>query len=157
MARVEEAVHVDASLAETWDAYFDADRWRSWVDGFGSVEESEGYPEPGGRLVWRSIPAGRGRVEERVLEHEHRRVHRVGFEDPEMRGELATTFAIEGEGTQVVQRLEYKQRTRGPIGWIGAIFFVKSQVRRSMQRTLAAFRREVEATSVSPNPRLGIR
>ena len=32
MAAVEVGVEVAASLAETWDLYFDESRWRSWVE-----------------------------------------------------------------------------------------------------------------------------
>jgi hypothetical protein len=144
MAIVEESVLVGASLAETWDRYFDARGWGSWVDGFQAAIDAEGYPEAGGVLRWRSIPAGRGEVTERVLEHEHRRRHLIAFADPAMEGELETVFEIEGEGTRVSQRLEYRLLDRGPIARLGAVLFVRSQVRQSVQRSLLAFRRAAE-------------
>ena len=82
MARVEATVEIAAPLADVWDLYFDRRRWAAWVDRFASVVGSEGYPETGGELVWRSIPAGRGEVRERVLAHEPRSLHRIEFEDP---------------------------------------------------------------------------
>ena len=94
--QVSESVVVDASLAEVWDYYFDPRGWPAWVDGFGRVEASDGYPEAGGSLRWRSIPAGRGEVTEHVLEHEPRRLHRVAFRDPESAGELRTTLRDRG-------------------------------------------------------------
>lgn len=148
MAVVSESVLVEASLAECWATYFDARTWGSWVDGFQAiVEAAGGYPESGGTLRWRSVPAGRGEVRERVLEHEPRRRHRISFTDPAMEGELQTTFAIEGEGTRVAQRLTYRLVDRGPIARLGAILFVKAQVRASVQRSLLSFRREVEERS----------
>jgi hypothetical protein len=150
MATVEETVHVSASLAEVWDQYFDAGGWRAWVDGFESVLEEDGYPEAGGTLLWRSIPAGRGEVAELVLEHEHRRRHLIEFADPEMEGRMETRFEIAGGGTRVTQSLSYTLRARGPIARIGALLFVKSQVRASLQRSLLAFKRGAEEAAALP-------
>ena len=144
MATVEEAVLVGASLAETWERYFDARGWGSWVDGYQEAIEVDGYPEAGGILRWRSIPAGRGEVIERVLEHEPRRRHLIAFTDPAMAGELETRFEIEGERTRVSQRLEYRLLDRGPIARLGAVLFVRGQIRQSVQRSLLAFRRAAE-------------
>jgi Polyketide cyclase / dehydrase and lipid transport len=148
MATVEEAVLVDASLAETWDHYFDARAWIEWVDGFRAVIGSEGYPDAGGTLRWRSVPAGRGEVVERVLAHEPRKRHRIAFSDPGMAGELEVRFGIEGERTRVTQTLDYRVLDRGPIARLGAILFVRSQVRASVQRSLAAFRRAAEEAAL---------
>jgi hypothetical protein len=143
--RVAASVTVRASLAETWDAYFDPAGWPSWVDGFGTVVElGGGYPAAGGSLRWRSVPAGRGEVGERVLEHEPRRRHRVSFADPAMAGELATSFEIRGEETWVGQELEYRLLDPGPIARLAGVLFVKAQVRASLERSLAAFKREAE-------------
>jgi hypothetical protein len=149
MATVEESVLVRATLAETWDCFFDARGWGAWCDGFQSVIESDGYPEPDGVLRWRSTPAGRGEVTERVLEHEHRRRHRIAFSDPGMEGELDTRFEIEGEGTRVRQRLEYRVRDRGPIALLGALLFVRGPMRASVQRTLLGFRRAAEEAATA--------
>jgi len=135
MARVEETVLVGASLAETWDTYLDRRGWATWVDAFAAVVSDEGYPEEGGTLRWRSTPAGRGEVTEKVLEHEPRRTHRIAFSDPTMSGELSTRFAVEGQGTRVTQALDYRLAERGVFAFLGA-FFVRSQVARSVQRTL---------------------
>ena len=145
MPKLTDSVLVEASLAETWDHYSDPRAWGSWVDGSQTtLEASPGYPDVGTTLRWRSIPAGRGEVVETVTAHEHRRRHAVEFEDPAMGGELETTFAIEGPGTRVGQSLTYRVLDRGLIAGIGSLFFVKAQVRGSMQRTLVAFKHEVE-------------
>jgi hypothetical protein len=154
VSSVGESVLVAASLAETWDHYFDERGWRGWVEGLEAVVSSEGYPEIGGTLRWRSNPAGRGEVTERVLEHEPRRSHRVAFTDPQAEGELAVTFAIEGDGTRVTQELSYELRSRAALGkWLTDRLFVRSQVRGSLQRSLSLFKAEVEeraATGESP-------
>ena len=150
MATLEESVLVDASLAETWDHYFDRRGWGAWVDGFQAPVAVDRYPEKGATLRWRSIPAGRGEVTEEVLEHEPRRRHLIAFRDPAMEGRLETRFAIEGDRTRVSQRLEYRLLQRGPIARMGAVLFVKGQVRASMQRSLIAFARSAEERAALP-------
>jgi hypothetical protein len=144
VSKVAESVVVVASLAEVWDYYFEPRGWPAWVDGFGHTETSAGYPEAGGSLRWRSIPAGRGEVTEHVLEHDPRRLHRVAFRDPESAGELRTTFEIAGQGTAVTLELEYRLRKRGPFAWLTDRLFIRSQVRGSLARTLARLKLEVE-------------
>ncbi|MGI8461168.1 MAG: SRPBCC family protein [Solirubrobacterales bacterium] len=147
MGKVVESVVIEAPLAEVWDFYFQAETWPSWVDQFGRVESSEGYPEVGGTLTWGSTAAGRGRVSERVLEHEPRTRHKVAFEDPESEGELAVTFSIEpGEGTgstKVEQEMEYKVSGGGALSGIADVLFVRSQQRKSLLRSLGRLRVEI--------------
>jgi hypothetical protein len=153
VAVLKESVLVAASLAETWDLYFEPRSWPAWVDGFGSVERAEGYPEEGGSLVWRSNPAGRGTVRETVIEHQPRRRHRISFEDPESSGELLTTFEIEGEGTRVTLELDYALPGSGPFSWLTERLFVRGQVQGSLRRTLAAFGREAEELAAAAEAR----
>lgn len=149
MSRISESVAVEASLAEVWDYYFDPRGWPAWVDGFSRLQATDGYPEAGGSIRWSSIPAGRGEVTERVLEHEPRRLHRVAFRDPASAGELETSFAIEGRGTLVTQRLDYRLRNRGPFSWLTDRLFIRSQVRGSIRRSLDRLKLEVGERSVA--------
>jgi hypothetical protein len=136
VSRISESVLVQASLAEAWDFYFDPGGWPAWVDGFGRLAASDGYPAAGGSLRWSSVPAGRGEVSERVLEHEPRRLHRIAFRDPASVGELRTSFAIEGGATRVTQELDYRLPSRSPLSWLTDRLFIRSQVRGSMRRSL---------------------
>ena len=142
MGVVEESVSVRASLAETWDAFFDPRGWPEWVDAFAGVVSADGYPEVAGRLVWRTGVAGRGEVTEEVAEHEPRRLHVVRFSDPTMSGTLETRFALEGSETRVSQAMSYRLAERGVFAFLGALF-VRSQVRRSLERSLAGFRAHI--------------
>jgi hypothetical protein len=144
MSKVTESAWIEASLAEVWAYYFEPRGWPAWVDGFGRVESSEGYPDAGGSLRWHSIPAGRGEVTEHVLEHEPRRVHRVAFRDPASRGELRTEFAIQGTGTLLTQEFEYRLARRGPFARLTDLLFIRSQMRGSLRRSLARLKLEVE-------------
>lgn len=150
MGRAAESVHVAASEADAWSVYFDPGTWPAWVDGFGQVEGSEGYPEPGGTLRWRSVPAGRGVVEERVLEHEPPRRHRIAFSDSYSEGELETRFEPADGGTRIAQEVTYRLRRRGPLTWLTDMLFVRSQMQRSLARSLEHLRSEVEERASGP-------
>ena len=158
MAEVEATVDIPAPLADVWDLYFDPQRWPAWVDGFASVASSNGYPEAGGRLSWRSTPAGRGDVSERVLEHEPRRLHRVAFTDPGAEGELEVRFEMVPGGeadrrTRVSQRLSYRLSSGGPLRAITDRLFIRAQMRGSIERSLAELRTEAEAGRPPAPPR----
>jgi hypothetical protein len=152
MSKVSASVAVDASLAEVWGFYFEPAGWPAWVDGFGRVESESGYPNAGGSLQWASGPAGRGKVSERVVEHEPRRVHRVSFEDPETTGQLTVTFAIKGEGTMVTQELDYRLRQGGPFAKLTDRLFIRSQMRGSLARSLGRLKLEVEDAAAGTQP-----
>jgi Polyketide cyclase / dehydrase and lipid transport len=152
VTQVAEAMMIDASLAETWDYHFDPRWWGAWVDGFAANVASDGYPEAGGTLRWRSTPAGRGEVMETVLEHHPRRLHRVAFSDAQTEGELTTTFEVRGEGTLVEQRLEYELRGGGLFAPITNWLFIRTQQRRSIQRSLIRLKKEVEEASHFAGP-----
>src|SRR5918998_4787955 len=108
MGKVSEELLIPASLAEVWDLYFERRAWPMWVDQLRTVVSVEGgYPEVGGKLVWKAGPAGRGTVTETVLEHEPRRLHRIGVKDDASEGEQLTTFRMEGEATVVKLDLAY--------------------------------------------------
>ena len=125
MSEVSEAVEVRASLAETWDLYFEQRLWPVWSDGFDAVIETHGYPQEGGTLRWRSTAAGRGEVSERVLEHAPRRLHHIAFTDPQTEGELTTTFQMQGDATVVEQRLGYGLTDGGVLGWASDRLFIR--------------------------------
>jgi hypothetical protein len=144
VSEVSASLLVNASLAETWDYHFDSRWWPTWVDGFGSAVANEGYPEVGGTLRWRSTPAGRGEVTEKVLEHHPRTLHRIEFVDAQTEGEMTTTFEIKGEGTLVEQRLTYRLSGGGFFGRVSDVLFIRTQQRRSLERSLFYLKREVE-------------
>ena len=150
MAEVSAELEIAVPVADVWDLYFDADRWASWVDQFARVLSSDGYPDVGGTLVWESNPAGRGRVGERVLVHEERRLHVVSFEDPSTTGTLEARFEMVAAGeseraTRLGQKLTYELRDGGALGKLTDRLFIRSQMRQSLQRSLSEFRAEAEA------------
>lgn len=152
MATLSESVLVGASLAETWDIYFDPDSWSGWVEGYARVDRADGYPHEGGTLVWVSNPAGRGTVTEQVLAHEPRTLHRIAFTDPQSSGELTTRFAVEGPGTRVTLDLEYRVGRGGALAWVTDILFARGQVAGSLRRSLADLRFAVEERARASGP-----
>jgi uncharacterized membrane protein len=144
------SIVVEASLTEVWDFYFEPATWPAWVDGFARVGASHGYPATGGTLSWSSVPAGRGEVTERVLEHQPTTLHRIDYSDPESEGEQTTRFEIEPGSehriqTRVTLEVSYRLRSGGAFAAIVDRLFVRSQVRRSLERTLARLKLEIEA------------
>ena len=143
MATVTAEVEITVHLAAVWDLYFDPDRWPDWVDQFASVVHSDGYPDVGGTLRWRSGRAGRGEVSERVVEHQPRTRHRIEFSDPESDGELLTVFEPIQEGTRLSQEFTYELRDAGAFARAADVFFVRSQMRASLTRSLEALLMEL--------------
>ena len=153
MGKVAEELVIAASLAEVWSLYFEPRTWPAWVDEFHAVESvSGGYPEAGGRLVWRSGPSGRGQVTETVIEHEPRRAHRIRYADPHSEGEQLTTFAIEGEGTKVTIELVYGLMEPGVLGPITDRLFIRGQMRAMLIRSLEGLRAEAQELAAASAP-----
>ena len=155
MATVTESILVEVTLAEAWDHYFLPRGWSTWVDGFASVAEIEGYPEVGGRLLWRSTPAGRGTVTERVLAHQPRRLHRIEFSDPASQGELLTRFEVEAGAVRLTLVLRYRlEGRRGPFSRLTDRLFIRGQLRGSLRRSLTRFKHEAEeVAALAADPR----
>lgn len=153
-AEVDASVEIEAPLAEVWELYFDPRRWASWVDGFAAVGSiSEDYPATGSTLAWRSTGAGRGDVQERVLAHEPRTLHRIAFADPAADGELETRFEMlpasgEERRTAVSQVMRYRLTSGGPLRPLTDRLFIRPQMRRSLQRSLINL--AAEATDLTP-------
>ena len=79
-----------------------------------------------------------------MLEHEPRHRHRISFSDPDSDGELLTAFEpIEG-GTRCRQEMTYALRDAGLFARAADVFFVRSQMRASLERSLLALRAELE-------------
>jgi uncharacterized protein YndB with AHSA1/START domain len=145
MATVSSSATIAAPRANVWSLYFDEHSWVEWVDQFHAVVSSNGYPEVGGELVWRSGRAGRGEVQERVIEHTPESRHAIRFTDPSVEGRLVTTFEDSGDGTVVALELTYELHSRGVFAAVSDVLFVRAQMRASLARSLAGLRVELEA------------
>jgi len=147
VARIGAEIDVHADLPTVEELWYDTSRWPSFVDGFARVVKLEdGWPQEGGRLVWESTPAGRGRVVERVTGYEPGRGQTVAIEDPKLRGTQRVQFERLLDGTAVALALEYElKEPDNPLRPIVDLLFIRRALRDALRRTLVRFGRELQA------------
>ena len=130
--------HVSVHEAQT--AWCDTSRWRSWVDGLEQVVEVDpGWPEPGAAVRWRSNPAGRGSVSERVVAYEPLEAIVLDVEDDYMRGRQQVVFTPVGEETEVTLALSYEVRKRTIVTPAVDLLFIRRAMLTSLRTTLGRF------------------
>jgi uncharacterized membrane protein len=144
MATTNAVRHVELDPGRAWALWTDVRRWPTFVEGFSAVEErSPDWPAKDARIIWNSVPGGRGRVTEKVTESEpaSRFATRV-FEDS-LSGVQTTTFGRAEDGrTRVAVSLDY---TLTQAGWLRAItdvLFIRRALNQALGRTLARFAAE---------------
>ena len=126
------------------DLWADPRRWASFVEGFARVREASGdWPGEGAKLVWESIPAGRGRVTERVVEATERSFTTEVFDDS-LHGTQRARFEPEDDRTRVVVELDYDLTKYGPLKALADVIFIRRALRDSLRRTLSRFAVEAE-------------
>jgi hypothetical protein len=130
--------------SEVIDLWTDVRRWPSFVEGFGHVESVDReWPQPGSKLVWRSGPAGRGLVTERVLESGPDRFATQVFEEA-LTGTQTLSVEPGEEGTRAELALEYELARGGPTRWLAEVVFIRRALRDALRRTLGRFAVEAE-------------
>src|SRR2546421_383757 len=72
------------------------------------VAGREGWPEPGGTLVWDSTPAGRGRVVERVTAQVEGEGQTAEVDDPRLSGTQTLAFTGLEDGVGITLSLDYR-------------------------------------------------
>jgi hypothetical protein len=118
----------------------DLPRWPTFIDGFGNVlEVDEAWPDVGSKLIWQSIPAGRGRVTERVIEHDDGRFVTDVFEQ-----QLAGRQTLWFEPGVVTMELDYTLTTGGPLRFVTDVLFIRRALTMALERTLRRFSTEAE-------------
>ncbi len=130
----------DAALA-LWS---DTARWASFVEGFARVvERSPGWPAEEERVIWESIPGGRGRVTEKVVERAPDRFATLVFENALMGRQDLRVAAAEG-GSRVELSLEYTLVKYGPLSAVADALFIRRALRDALRRTLFHFTLEAQ-------------
>ena len=147
MGRARAEVEVAGPISEAERLWYDLSRWPSFIEGFAHVTKQEGdWPKTGARIVWNSVPAGRGLVSERVTAYEVRVAQTVDVEDPRMTGKQTISFAPAEDGRcKVALELDYRLKQGGPFGGVVDALFVRRALRDALRRTLARFARELRA------------
>jgi hypothetical protein len=151
---VRQEIVVVLGLDDAMRLWTDLSRWASFVEGFAHVRSLEGdWPEEGAKLVWTSIPEGRGQVTERVerwdppADGEARFVTRVF--DRDMTGLQTVGFSGGEGGTEVVMQLDYELQPTGPartgmLGKLTDVLFIRRALSDALGRTLRRFATEAE-------------
>src|SRR3982751_1498860 len=102
MGRGKAEVKVAALASAAEELWYDTSRWPTFVDGLAHVAKVEGDWPRAGRVVWDAKVDGRGRVEERVTQHEARVGQTLDVEDDKIRAVQRVEFRPEGDGCKLV-------------------------------------------------------
>ena len=123
-------------------------RWPTFIEGFAHViERDQGWPAEGSRLVWESLPGGRGRVQEKVIGRAAGHFASRLVEDS-LHGVQSVDFhPAEGGGSIVEITLEYTLNPTtawrtGPVGAVTNLLFIRRAMTDSLIRTLRRFATE---------------
>ena len=141
MSKVRVARPVELEPGAAYELWTDLTRWRSFVDGFGHVDRvDDSWPEPGSKLVWRSVPTGRGVVTERVTTS----VPGVRFATSILEERIAGTQTVEfgpteEGGNAIAIELDYELQKRSPLNRLVDVIFIRRAQRDALTRTLGRF------------------
>jgi Polyketide cyclase / dehydrase and lipid transport len=144
MGRVRAEVTVSALASEAEELWYDTARWPTFVDGLAHVAKVEGdWPRAGGRVLWDARVDGRGRVDERVVEHEARIGQTVTVEDEKLTGTQRVEFHPTDDGCRIVLTLTYTLKMDPPQRQV-IDFFARRPLKDSLKRTLRRFQQELD-------------
>ncbi len=122
----------------------DVRRWPTFVEGYArALEVDDDWPAEGAKLVWESIPGGRGRVTEKVASNGPGRFATEVFEDA-LEGKQAVRISEDAEGARVELSLEYELSKYGPLRALADMIFIRRALRDALRRTLRRFAVEAE-------------
>jgi hypothetical protein len=119
-------------------------RWPTFVEGHArTLEVSQDWPAEGAKVVWESIPGGRGRVTEKVVANDPGRFATEVFEDA-LRGQQELRVSEDAEGTLLELILDYELSKYGPLQAVADALFIRRALRDALRRTLRRFVVEAE-------------
>jgi hypothetical protein len=145
MGRVSAQTDVPGTVEGAEELWYDVRRWPTFVDGFGHIHRcDDGWPGEGATLVWDSLPNGRGRVVERVVEQSRGQGQTVEVEDPRLRGTQRIVFTSLEDGVEVTLALDYRLKQGIVLAPLTDALFIRRAVRDSLRHTLDRFGRELE-------------
>jgi uncharacterized membrane protein len=145
MAVARAATFVPLPPEEAYELWTDVRRWPTFVDGFAHPERvDDSWPEKGAKLVWRSVPGGRGAVTERVTKADKPRVHEVNVFEEKLDGTQRATFTPDEDGTRVDLELDYRVSVGGPLKPVVDVLFIRRAQNDALARTLRRFATEAD-------------
>ena len=136
MATVHSEAPSELPPEEAYALWTDLSRWPTFIDGFGHVDRvDESWPQEGSKLVWNSVPTGRGTVTERVTASEPGRRFATRVLDERTVGIQTVVFTEE----TVAIELDYSLQDPGPLGKLVDVLFIRRAQRDALTRTLRRF------------------
>ena len=139
MAKVHSEVPTELPPDEAFQLWTDLTRWPTFIDGFGHVERvDDSWPQEGSKLVWKSVPTGRGTVTERVTTSEPGARFATRVLDERAIGIQTVQFTDE---TTAVE-LDYELQEKGPLSRLVDFLFIRRAQRDALARTLRRFATE---------------
>ncbi len=157
MGRAREATVVPLPPPEAMDLWTDLRRWPSFVEGFARMVEADpAWPEPGAKIVWESVPGGRGRVTERVTAYEPGTSFSTQVFEEQLTGTQSfsagppppTRGAPADEEQALVElKLEYQLSRSGPLAPVTDFLFIRRALSDSLRRTLRRYAVEAREQS----------
>ena len=144
MATADAVRRVELDPQRAWALWTDLRRWPAFVEGFSRlVEQSSDWPQPGAKLVWSSIPGGRGRVSEKVTVSEPGERLCTEVAEDALAGTQLVAFSAADDGrTRVELRLDYKLANANPLKALADVLFIRRALAAALDRTLARFAAE---------------
>jgi hypothetical protein len=137
---------VDATLtvagepAEVERAWYDTSRWAEWVIGFDALVGVHGeWPATGGLVRWRSIPNGRGSVNELSVLYEEGSGQVTEVQDETIEGRQTVAFRSGEGGVEMSLTLDYKVSRRSFVTPLFERLFVNRAMRAALTETLERF------------------
>ena len=136
MARVHSEVPSELPPDEAFRLWTDLTRWPTFIDGFGHVDRvDDTWPNEGAKLVWNSVPTGRGTVTERVITSEPGATFVTRVFDE--RAVAVQTVRFTEEATAI--ELDYELQSKTPLNRLVDVLFIRRAQRDALTRTLRRF------------------
>ena len=133
------------TVAAAESLWYDHDSWPLFIDGLRSVVSIEGEPPlVGSRTLWRSGPAGRGTVSERVIAYEPGLGQRLEVDDDAITAQQSVQFSANASGLTIALELDYRLKSASPFRLVSDWLFIRRAQAESLRRTLAAFAAELQ-------------
>jgi|SRR3712207_258987 len=146
MGRVRARIEVAGLASEAEALWYDHRRWPTFVDGLKHVARVEGdWPHASARVVWDSVPGGRGRVLLTVKEFEARAGQTAAIEDDGIRGTQRVRFAPGRGSVTVTLELDYEPKDPRLRPALVDRLLVRRPQREALERTLRRFGAELAA------------
>ena len=148
MTTVHAARRVVLPPQEAEALWLDLSRWATFIEGFAHVEsKDDSWPDEGSRLVWNSLPDGRGRVTEKVTARSVGHIT-TRLAEESLMGVQSVSFQPDPDGGTIVDvHLDYDLNPttmwrQGGLGKVVNVLFIRRAMTDSLARTLRRFATE---------------